>query len=98
MRTHTPASGYDNGKAINYNEALSMLQGGVNDPNAVGIRWDMTSREHVLMYAGSDGTEHTATYPTLQFIQVIAVFLWDMTDTTPRHSVNFILWRELRSP
>lgn len=71
--------GYDNGRAISYNDVVSILEGrgasadGVvkNEAEPVSLGWDPASKEHVISYRGStDMTKHLATYPTLAFIQV----------------------------
>lgn len=46
-----------------------MLQAGINDPDAVKLRWDAVTREHIISYTGWDAAKHVATYPTLQFLK-----------------------------
>lgn len=57
---------------MNYNEAVALLEGksSVSGDQWPLIAWDAASREHVMSYQSPDGV-HIATYPTLQFLQVL---------------------------
>ena len=74
-----PWAGYEGGRALSYNDAVSILKGehsgAINHSDgrgdsAANILWHAASAEHFMSYTGVDGEQHLATYPTLAFIQV----------------------------
>eukprot|EP00904_Undaria_pinnatifida_P009081 jgi/Undpi1/5302/HiC_scaffold_2.g00583.m1 len=73
-----PFYGYEGGRALSYNDAVSILKGehsgAINHSDgrgdsAANILWHAASAEHFMSYTGVDGEQHLATYPTLAFIQ-----------------------------